>query len=416
MLPRPSLSVQLPSLYDGTKLECRVYHPACLNDPSVSLAAAPWPRHAAVVAHPYAPLGGCFDDPVVDVVASALLQLSFVVATFNFRTSTSNRGTSSSGGRTSWTSRPERADYMSAAAFLAYYVHYLDPPQASAPRANQTGPGPTMLLAGYSYGAMITIKLPPFDAVMSYLSTPVVGTTAADIRLRAQHLAEQQNALFAMPVSPRKSLGMRTGGREDTLPRKSYDRPRERARDGEERIRNGVLDLLQRTKLIRQKQKVPALSGDQETEAVEGQQTHDCLARVEDLVGFRSAYLAVSPPIGLVTSLATMSFSNPFASWSRRSSGRSRNGGDEGAAEQAAAEGKLTTNPTLVIYGSQDGFLTPRKVREWTAQLSRTEGSLFQHVEVSGAGHFWDEEGVVAKLTGAIASFASGLIGEQKVR
>lgn len=82
MLPRPSLSFTLPSIYDSTKLDCRVYHPACLDG---SFRSSPWRRHAAVVAHPYAPLGGCYDDPVVAVIASTLLQLGFVVATFNFR-------------------------------------------------------------------------------------------------------------------------------------------------------------------------------------------------------------------------------------------------------------------------------------------------------------------------------------------
>lgn len=82
MLPRPNLSFTLPSVHDSTKLDCRVYHPTCLDGSSRS---PPWQRHAAVVAHPYAPLGGCYDDPVVAVIASTLLRAGFVVATFNFR-------------------------------------------------------------------------------------------------------------------------------------------------------------------------------------------------------------------------------------------------------------------------------------------------------------------------------------------
>jgi alpha/beta superfamily hydrolase len=37
------------------------------------------------VAHPYAPLGGCFDDPVVDEVGGELLNAGFFLVTFNFR-------------------------------------------------------------------------------------------------------------------------------------------------------------------------------------------------------------------------------------------------------------------------------------------------------------------------------------------
>jgi hypothetical protein len=81
-LPEPTLSFTLPSLHDGLPLDCRVYHPHSLT---ASPRAPSWQKHAAIVAHPYAPLGGCYDDPVVDIVASTLLRLGFLVATFNFR-------------------------------------------------------------------------------------------------------------------------------------------------------------------------------------------------------------------------------------------------------------------------------------------------------------------------------------------
>lgn len=81
-LPEPTLTFTLPSLHDGTTLDCRVYHPFSL---SISPRAPPWQRHAAIVAHPYAPLGGSWDDHTVGVVASTLLRLGYLVCTFNFR-------------------------------------------------------------------------------------------------------------------------------------------------------------------------------------------------------------------------------------------------------------------------------------------------------------------------------------------
>jgi hypothetical protein len=83
MLPEPALSFTLPSLHDGTKLDCRVYHPASLA--ATNLGAPPWQRHAAVVAHPYAPMGGCYDDPILESVAAQLLKTGYLVGTFNFR-------------------------------------------------------------------------------------------------------------------------------------------------------------------------------------------------------------------------------------------------------------------------------------------------------------------------------------------
>lgn len=82
MLPEPTITLSIPSINNGTLLDCRIYHP-------LSLAANPeaptWLKHAAVVAHPYAPMGGCYDDPVVGAVAAQLLRKGFLVATFNFR-------------------------------------------------------------------------------------------------------------------------------------------------------------------------------------------------------------------------------------------------------------------------------------------------------------------------------------------
>lgn len=384
MLPRPCLSFTLPSIYDDTKLDCRLYQPSCLRDPSHS--GAPWSGHAAVVAHPYAPMGGCFDDPIVDLVAGTLLQLGFLVATFNFR------GAASSEGRTSWTSKPEQADYTSVVGFLAYYVHYLG---HTATRQRL----PTMLLAGYSYGAMITTRLPPLDTMLAFFTTPSIHTAEADIRLRAQHLAEAQNALIADPASRRKSLGRRIGGDED-ISRRSHDGNATTTTtpefQREERIRESVRHLLARAKLVyrRSPHWSPSESG------VPGNTTNHCLEKVEGDVAFRSAYLAVSPPVGLVTRLATLSFSNPLpTSWIRRPAA----GKDESRAEQAV----LARNPTLVIYGDQDGFIGYKKMREWTSQLEAAEASKFRHVEVPGAGHFWVESKTVYQLRDAIGVFAT---------
>ncbi|KAI1115657.1 Alpha/Beta hydrolase protein [Nemania sp. NC0429] len=396
MLPRPCLSFTLPSIYDDTKLDCRLYHPPCLRDPSHP--GAPWSGHAAVVAHPYAPMGGCFDDPIVDLTAGTLLQLGFLVATFNFR------GAGSSEGRTSWTSKPEQADYTSVVGFLAYYVYHL---RRSSPAYNATRQQlPTMLLAGYSYGAMITTRLPPLDKMLAFFTTPSIHTAEADIRLRAQHLAEAQNAQMTSPASPRRSGGIRIGGDEDSS-RRSHDgngrgNPTSEFQR-EERIRESVRHLLSRAKLIprRSPHWSPSESG---SGPGPGNKVDHCLERVEGDVTFRSAYLAVSPPVGVVTRLATMSFSNPlpaFYSWIRRPAAAR----DESESEMEHAV--LSANPTLVIYGDQDAFIGHRKMREWTGRIEAVDASRFRHVEVPGAGHFWMESEVAYQLRDAIGMFAT---------
>lgn len=42
------------------------------------------------MAHPYAPLGGSYDDRVVGIVVEEFLARGYVVGTFNFRLATPN--------------------------------------------------------------------------------------------------------------------------------------------------------------------------------------------------------------------------------------------------------------------------------------------------------------------------------------
>lgn len=308
---------------------------------------------------------------------------------------------------------------MSVVGFLAYYARYLDIPSRIVAEGH-AAPPPTLLQCGYSYGATVTTKIPPLDSILALFHSPAVHTSAADIRLRAQHLAEQQNRLASMPISPRKSLGMRIGGDEDTTsPRKSQQEVRRsRSFEREDKIRKGVKDILGRSKLVRRRRH----GGDQSklestsTDSSAHDEHHDCMQIVTDLPQFRSAYLTVSPPIGLMTSLATMSIPNPFGSLSRKRGGRGTSvseGSQESAEtpqnEAEAAEQKLVRNPTLVVYGDQDGMAQVHKFREWAARLKAYAGSQYLDVEISGAGHFWWEEGVIYQLRSAIETYAKSL-------
>jgi hypothetical protein len=79
-LPKPGYSFTIPSVYDDTTLDCRLYHPKQQHQSHLLHA-----MNAAIVAHPYAPLGGCYDDPVVASMGNALLDAGYIVGTFNFR-------------------------------------------------------------------------------------------------------------------------------------------------------------------------------------------------------------------------------------------------------------------------------------------------------------------------------------------
>ena len=78
----PAYAFSIPSLDDDTPLDCRIYHPRNL---SATPSSAQTRLKGAVVAHPYPPLGGSYDDPVVLSVTETLVKQGYIVGTFNFR-------------------------------------------------------------------------------------------------------------------------------------------------------------------------------------------------------------------------------------------------------------------------------------------------------------------------------------------
>ena len=449
-LPEPTLRLTLPSIHDNTPLSCRVYHPLSL---SPSLKAPGWEKHVAIVAHPYAPLGGCQDDHIVTATASTLLRLGFMVATFDFR------GAGDSPGRTSWTGKAERSDYMSVAGFLTFYSHYLDPfrpelyrvaePATAATHNNTTeNPdhtpavpdatrAPVFLFGGYSYGGNIVAHLPSLESMLPLFDTPATGSAAAEIRMRAQHTAESQNSVLGSARaalrrphtgragsgerSPRKSMGVRIGGDEES--RKSHDSRRSFTLDREE-ILKGVSDIMHKTRKNHHHHKDSKDSQKEaptKSENLKPAKAEDHLPAVPGLVRHRPAYLLISPPQGLARNLLNMSFSNPFSSRkSRKSLDPSM---PQATLETAQAEPrihdgasldederKLVRSTTLVVYGDRDKFLPLQKTREWAASLESLPGSRFRAHEVSGAGHFWVEGRVLYTLVDAVREYGGTLL------
>jgi hypothetical protein len=79
-LPKPDCSFVIPSIHDDLELDSRIYYPRRSERNHESFG-----RSFAIFAHPYAPLGGSYDDPLVGIVGSVLLRQGFVLVTFNFR-------------------------------------------------------------------------------------------------------------------------------------------------------------------------------------------------------------------------------------------------------------------------------------------------------------------------------------------
>jgi hypothetical protein len=276
-------------------------------------------------------------------------------------------------------------------------------------------------MGGYSYGAMVTAQLPPLAQILEPFACPRADSHAAQIRLRAQHLAEQQNLILGSmrsamqrirnPHDVAKRPGVRVGGHEgDRSPRRSHDGSGRRSfsLDAEEKFRKGVHEFMAKRKakhphLHWSSHRRPASSElarggtgnaqDGGTTEAEVEKEEEQLPAVAGLVRPRPAYLLVSPLQGVVTHLAAMSL---LPSKMKQ--------------HDDAAEEKLVSNPALAVFGDNDGFVPVGKLRAWMARLCAKQGSLFTGREVATGGHFWGEEGVLYLMTEYITTFSDALI------
>ncbi|KAK1142868.1 hypothetical protein N8T08_007302 [Aspergillus melleus] len=180
-LPPPTHTFTIPSVYDGIQLDCRLHVPRELSEPEDTRRGL---ICGAIVAHPYATLGGCYDDPVVNFVGCELLEAGYVVGTFNFR------GAGESEGSTSWTARPELADYVSFYGFMLWYLQLLRTRLGSSDLGSEGGPANVrLILAGYSYGSMIASHLPALDVVADLFTNSADGSAACRIRQEAERIS-----------------------------------------------------------------------------------------------------------------------------------------------------------------------------------------------------------------------------------
>ena len=357
-LPSSATTFTIPSVYDGVHLDCRVYLPRELTQPNDD--ALTWCVRGAIIAHPYAPLGGCCDDPVVSFVGGELLEQGYVVGTFNFRYVPDicpwysfginicvilgvallyillsmlmrSSGAGSSEGRTSWTAKPELGDYVSFYGFMLLYLHILRAERVP-PVGNPSGdtiPDVRIILGGYSYGSLIASHLPTTDAVMDLFRSSIPGTAADQIWQMAKRVSDET------VLQPRSLPGGSSG-----------------------------------------------------------------LGRVKDALNFDASrvdtsYLLVSPLLPPVNLFLTL-FSNLSLEVSTPGADHKTHVPCPRPADQ------LCRQRTLAIYGDDDTFTSAQKLRRWAQDMSQNVSSKFESVEVDGVGHFWREEGAEARARNAL--------------
>lgn len=243
-----------------------------------------------------------------------------------------------------------------------------------------------LIIGGYSYGSLIATLLPPIEDITKRFAEANKDTAEAEIRLRAVSLAAQWNKdalLYREAQQARKTssheklrvlgcaMAVAVGGDE------SEPGNRRASREG-----RGSFDAVRRSveksrrKFLRQ----------------HSSEVSNHTLIVESLVQVppRQNYLLISPLRPPISILATM------FSYLR-------------SAYLAQKEAKFLDHPTLALYGDQDFFASQRKLRRWAERLISEPGSLFQFREITGAGHFWQEQGVETQMRGFIREWTQDI-------
>lgn len=436
MLPVPAFNFTIPSIHDDTTLQCRIYHPLKFLH-NGAFGQSEWRKKGAIIAHPYAPLGGCYDDPVVQAAATEILKKGFVVGTFNFRWRTSlhsmdgpnfiYRGAGDSKGRTSWTARPELSDYVSFAGCFIYYLNNLEPPtpfhaleHSRSPTDTTLSPIPSsmnipidrvdaldssmvLILGGYSYGSMICTHLPNTDTIVQLFASVPQGSAEAEIRLRALHLSTQWNKDARLMKEARRGRSLQiaesiqdpshsiTMGGDESEP--GTRRPSRESRRSLDHIRRSI-DHSRKRLGTRQRSS---------TEIIRSPRLEESTGS-EEITMPTTYYLLISPLLPPISMFATI-FTKPKP-----------NGLDHPAASEDRpvanlhVKENLTSFTTLAIYGDKDFFTSQKKLRKWAEHLAGVPESRFRFREIVGAGHFWHEQGVEGQMRSAIRDWTRDIL------
>lgn len=265
--------------------------------------------------------------------------------------------------------------------------------------------GMTLVLGGYSYGSLIATHLPSIDVILERFVDVCKGSTEAEITLRARTLSVQRNEetqshsqtrlsrdsnVRYEPSNSSHNIAISFGGDEDKAghrqahhgPKHSFDK-----------IRRSLDRSLRR----------PGMSQTGSDEMSVDRVEHSGFTKIAKPHIY---YLLISPLLPPISLFATMfsKLDGPFASNNEIlvSNGKHQTSG--------RLDDWLASHPTLAIYGEKDFFTSQKRLRRWAENLVCKPNSLFSFNEISGAGHFWQEEGVDAQMRSSIRNWLQELI------
>lgn len=263
----------------------------------------------------------------------------------------------------------------------------------------------SLILGGYSYGSLIVSHLPYINTLLHILTEPAHKIHTTEIILRARTLSTQLNEKLSdlasrgrearpstNPSPGHKRLSshgsITLGGQETTpapAPRKASDDSARRSIDIPGRIKDRMIQRHSSGK-IRRRSSSSGVSRDADAQAQKTVLLTEAMA--PELPKVNACYLLISPllpPLSgfLSPSLSALIYKTPEPEI-------------------------LLHNPTLVIFGGEDGFTSAKRMRAWCRKMESLS-KAFSWNEQERAGHFWREGFVIDGLTGAIERWVGNL-------
>jgi pimeloyl-ACP methyl ester carboxylesterase len=258
-----------------------------------------------------------------------------------------------------------------------------------------------LILAGYSYGSMIACHLPGIERVLRLFSNAAASSAESEIQLRASHLSSQTlrelearqgrdrsrkslrlSASHSNLASSQLSPSVMVGGFESEATERRIDQRRS-------------LDIRKSLDRVREKIHVrPHRLSDEKKESEDDTADHGKV----NIMHPQICYLLVSPVLPPVATFATF-----FSTLSFK--------GDETEKHVSRKNSSLEIArcPSLAVYGDRDPFTAVKRLRNWARKASMIPGSVFQHEEVEGVGHFWRESGVLEQMKRHIKEWESSI-------
>lgn len=267
------------------------------------------------------------------------------------------------------------------AAFTVEQPPISPPSTTHADQKSDEDEPPIVILAGYSYGSLILRHLPPILSILQPFATPLSGSAADEILLKAHKLADQSNLSFINTARDRDRERSRKRGHEhklsvvlggEEISREKRRTSREIRRSLETHRGHEIGSLLRSLSHARRRAK--------------GEGGHPPVPTTTTRPAIqvpRVRYLLVSP---LTPPTCTLAAPGLARVWNR-------------AADEDAT---IKMHATLAIFGDQDMFASAKKLQAWVEKMMHDNPVGFSSVKIKGAGHFWHEEGVERQFRDAL--------------